>query len=215
MNAGKSFLTRQIVLNLHSICFSKSVFKTFQIIFISKSEESKDELEKICLLKKYHFTWWKIIHSLEKLLNQSNTNKQTIVIFEDMTPFINSADNKSNSDMIDFLYRSRHSNISILIIMHGIRHSLSKRTSFERIFLDNCSGLFIFKPISNKRVIYSYLKNILDKNTCDKLDQLFEFVSKLTNYPYLLIQANKSVEDDISKIRSDIFGKNLFFQSGI
>ena len=99
--------------------------------------------------------------------------------------------------------------------MHGIRHSLSNRNSFERIFLDNCSGLFFFKPINNKKVIYSYLKNILDKNTCDKLDDIFEFISNNSTYPYLFLQPHKCVKDDISKIRSDIFCKNWFFQSGI
>lgn len=160
-------------------------------------------------------TWWKIIHDLDKLLEIGYNNKQIIVIFEDMTPFINSADNKSNAKMIDFLYRSRHWNISLISIMHGIRHALSKRNSFERIFLDNCSGIFIFKPINNKRVIYSYLKNILDKSTCDKLDEIFEFISNHSKYPYVFIQPNKNVKDDMSKIRSDIFGKNWFFQSGI
>ena len=124
------------------ISFSENNYNNTEIIFISKSEKSKDELDRICNAKGYTFKWWKIIHDLDKIIDISNNKKHIIVIFEDMSPFINSADKKSNTNMIDFLHRSRHSNISIISIMHGIRHSLSNRNSFERIFLDNCSGLF-------------------------------------------------------------------------
>ena len=170
---------------------------------------------EICKKKGFKFISWKIIHDLDKLLDMSEITKETIIIMEDMSPFINSVDNKANTKMIDFLYRSRHSQISIISIMHGIRHSLTKRHSFERLFLDNCSVIFIFKPVTNKRVIYSYLKNILDKSTCDKLDEIYEFVSNYSKYPYILIQPNKHVKDDISKLRSDIFNNNWYFQSGI
>ena len=169
----------------------------------------------ICQSKGFNFTWWKIIHNLDNLLTTSNLNKQIILVFEDMTQFINNTDNKSNSIMIDFLYRSRHCNISILSIMHGIRHALMKRNAFERIFLDNCSCFIIFKPVTNKKVIYSYIKNLLDKSTCDKLDEIFDFISTHSKYPYILIQPHKNVNNDISKIRSDIFDNNWYFQSGI
>ena len=99
--------------------------------------------------------------------------------------------------------------------MHGIRHALMKRNAFERIFLDNCSCFIIFKPVTNKKVIYSYIKNLLDKSTCDKLDEIFDFISTHSKYPYILIQPHKNVNNDISKIRSDIFDNNWYFQSGI
>ena len=169
----------------------------------------------ICNSKGFHFTWWKIIHNLNNLLTISDTNKHIILIFEDMTQFINNTDSKLNSLMIDFLFRSRHSNISILSIMHGIRHALIKRNSFERIFLDNCSCFVIFKPITNKKVMYSYIGNLLDKSTCNKLDEIFDFISNHSTYPYILIQPHKNVNNDISKIRSDIFNNNWYFQSGI
>lgn len=215
MNAGKSFLCKEIILKLNSISYSEISYNKTEILLISKSEETKNELNKICLEKKYKFTSWNIIHDMDNIFYKTEKSKQIIVIFEDMTQFINSADSKTNSQMIDFLYRSRHSNISILMIMHGIRHALSNRNSFERTFLDNCSAFFIFKPINNKRVIYTYLKNILNKKTTDKLDQLFEFSSLLTNYPYLLIQPHKKVPSDLLKIRTDIFGKNIVFESGL
>jgi len=152
---------------------------------------------------------------MNNILNNAIEGNEIIVIFEDMTQFINAADTKTNADMINFLYRSRHQQISILIIMHGIRHSLTNRGSFERTFLDNCSGFFVFKPINNKKVIYTYLKNILDKNTTEKLDQLFDFTSKISSHPYIFIQPYKKVNNDLLKIRADIFGKNIIFQSGI
>jgi hypothetical protein len=215
MNCGKSFLSKQIVSHLEDITYSELSINRVEILLISKSEESKEELSKICLTKKYKFTNWKIIHDMNSILHNAKEGNQIIVIFEDMTPFINSADTKTNADMINFLYRSRHQQISILMIMHGIRHSLSNRGSFERTFLDNCSGFFLFKPINNKRVIYTYLKNILDKKTTDKLDQLFDFTATLSSHPYIFIQPYKKVINDLLKIRADIFGKNIIFQSGL
>ena len=99
--------------------------------------------------------------------------------------------------------------------MHGLRHSLSNRTSFEKTFLDNCSVYFLFKPINNKRVIYTYLKNILDKRTTDKLDEIFEFSSILSDHPYIFIQPNTNVPNDLLKLRTDIFDKSIIFQSGL
>ena len=148
MNAGKTFLCKEIILKLDLISYSENPYNKAEILLISKSEETKNILNEICLNKKYKFTSWNIIHDMNKIFYKTEKSKQIIVIFEDMTQFINSADRKTNSEMIDFLYRSRHSNISILMIMHGIRHSLSNRNSFERTFLDNCSGFFIFKPIN-------------------------------------------------------------------
>ena len=215
MNCGKSFLSKQIVTNLEDITYSELSIQRVEILLISKSEELKEELSKICISKKYKFTHWKIIHDMNNILDNANEGNQIIIIFEDMTPFINAADTKTNADMINFLYRSRHQQISILMIMHGIRHSLSNRGSFERTFLDNCSGFFLFKPINNKKVIYSYLRNILDKKTTDKLDELFEFTSKISSHPYIFIQPYKKVKNDLLKIRADIFGKNIIFQSGL
>ena len=74
---------------------------------------------------------------------------------------------------------------------------------------------FLFKPINNKKVIYTYLRNILDKKTTDKLDQLFEFTSTISSHPYIFIQPYKKVKNDLLKIRADIFGKNIIFQSGL
>ena len=35
------------------------------------------------------------------------------------------------------------------------------------------------------------------------------------SHPYIFIQPNKQLEDEISKIRIDIFGKNIILQSGL
>ena len=81
---------------------------------------------------------------MHNILDNAKEGNQIIVIFEDMTPLINSSDSKTNADMINLLYRSRHKQISILMIMHGIRHSLANWGSFERTFLDNCSIFSFF-----------------------------------------------------------------------
>ena len=52
MNCGKSFLSKQIVTNLEDITYSELIIKKVEILLISKSEELKEELSKICISKK-------------------------------------------------------------------------------------------------------------------------------------------------------------------
>ena len=51
MNCGKSFLSKQIVSHLEDITYSELSINRVEILSISKSEESKEELSKICLTK--------------------------------------------------------------------------------------------------------------------------------------------------------------------
>ena len=216
MSSGKSFLSQQIIKNLNDITYSNFEIKETKIIFISKSNESAKVIENICQKNNFKFTWWKIIHSMDFLMsNENNNNTHIIILMEDIASDINGANNKFNSDMSSFLFRSRHYNISIIYILHGIGHSMTKKNSFERIFLDNSSGLFIFKPINNKKIIFNYIKKFLSKNACNQLDNIFDFATKLMSHPYIFIQPNKNLYDEIGKIRIDIFNENIFLQSGI
>ena len=216
MSSGKSFLSQQIIKQLNSISYSNIKIDETAIIFISKSRESATIIENICKINKFKFTWWKIIHSMDYLLsNDNDSKKHTIILMEDIASDINGANNKFNSDMCSFLFRSRHYNISIIYILHGIGHSMTKKNSFERIFLDNSSGLFIFKPINNKKIIFNYIKNFLSSNVSNQLDNIFDLATELTSHPYIFIQPNKNLNDEIGKVRIDIFNENIFLQSGI
>lgn len=215
MSSGKSYLSKQIIKHLNQISYSDTKFKETVIFFISKSSTSAEELSKICQENNFKFNWWKIIHSFDQLFEKENKEKHIIILMEDISGDINSANSKFNSEMSQFLFRSRHYNISLIYILHGISHSMTKKNSFERIFLDNASGLFVFRPTNNKKIIYNYLKNFLSKNIWDKLDSIFELAAKVQSHPYLFIQTNKLFKDDINKIRIDIFNHNLFLQSGV
>ena len=215
MSSGKSYLCRQIISHLDEITYCSKKIDATEIVFLTKSEESAKNLKSICDKKNIIFSWWKIIHSLQSLIDRSNDKKHLILIFEDWSGFLNNTEKAFNAELVSFLYRSRHNNISIIYILHNITHALTKRTSFERIFIDNASGLFFFKPINNKKTIYNYLKNYFSKKTTDKLDDIFDLASKFTSYPYLFIQPQKDLKDEISKIRIDIFKLNIFLQSGI
>ena len=94
MNVGKSYICKQNVSHLKEISYSESNIDKIEILFILKSEETKEDLYRICFSKKIKFTHWKIIHDLDKVLNNALKGFQTIVIFEDMTTFINASDNK-------------------------------------------------------------------------------------------------------------------------
>ena len=215
MSSGKSHLAQQIIENLEKISYSNIVFKNTEVIFISKSNLSAEKLSAICKKKSFKFAWWKLIHPLNNLIKEEHSLKHIIIVMEDLSGDINSVDSKFNSEMISFLFRSRHHNISIINILHGIGHAMTRRTSFERVFLDNISGIFIFKPINNKKMIFNYLKNILNKSSCSQLEHIFDLSEKYMSHPYIFIQPHKQIYDEISKIRIDIFKKNIFLQSGM
>ena len=215
MSSGKSYLSQKIISNLQTITYSEKHITKTEIIFISKSYESSITLKNICQKNSFDFSWWKIIHPTSQIIYKANDKKHIIILMEDISGDINNADSKFNAEMSSFMYQSRHYNISIIYILHGISHAMTKRNSFERLFLDNVSGLFIFKPVNNKKIIYNYLRNFLNKSTYDQLDEVFSFCSKIMSHPYIFLQPHKNLDDEISKIRLDIFGKNIFLQSGV
>ena len=217
MNCGKSFICRQLITNLNKVCFFERNPIETEIVMVTKSKESSDEMDEICKKNKFKYSWWKIIHlqSMFTLLKETNEQKHYIMILEDMSADVNKLNSVFNSKMIDFLYRSRHHNISMIYFVHGIVHSMTRKGSFERAFLDNSNALIIFKPISQKKAIYNYLRNFFNKETFQHMDEVFELSSKIQSHPYILIQPNKNFRDELSKIRIDIFNHNLFLKSGI
>ena len=215
MTSGKSFLARQLIENLSAITYSENKINSTEICFWSKSEESAHIMSGICEKNSFIFTWWKLIHPLSNLFDRAINGKHLIVIMEDISSDINNVDKRFNAELISFLYRSRHFNISILSILHNLNHSLTKKTSFERTFIDNSSGLFFFKPINNKKQIYNYIRNFISQKISNQLDDIFTLSSSIMSHPYNFIQPHKNLIDEISKIRLDIFGENVFLQSGI
>ena len=215
MASGKSYLSRQIIENLNTITYSEKTIKQTHLLLISKSSVSATEMSNICKKKSISFTWWKLIHPLNNLFKHENPTTHTIVVLEDLSGDINASDSKFNSDILSFLFRSRHHNISVINILHGIGHAMTKRNSFERVFLDNISGIFVFKPINNKKIIFNYFKKFLNKSSCLQLENIFDVSQLYMTHPYIFIQPNKKLQDEISKIRIDIFQKNIFLQSGV
>ena len=215
MGSGKSVLARKLIENINNISYSDRAISHTEVLFISKSNESANEMSLICKNKSFKFTWWKLVHNFNNIVKNENPSRHLIVVMEDLSGDINHSDSKFNSEIISFLFRSRHHNISVINILHGIGHAMTKKNSFERIFLDNISGIFIFKPINNKKIIYNYLKNFLNKSSFIHLEDIFNLAEKFMSHPYIFIQPNKHLEDEISKIRIDIFGKNIILQSGL
>ena len=113
-----------------------------------------------------------------------------------------------------FLLHSRHKNFSMILILHNLRHAMQKRTSFERSFLDQLDIITIFEPNTYKNHIYSFLKNLLDSEVSQNLDNIFEKASSLLQYPYILITCKQKIlNDNFSKIRIDVLDKNLILRS--
>ena len=149
MNAGKSTLLQNFILSLEKLTYTHTKFPTTKVILISPSNESANAMQKICSQKKFIFHSFKFIPSLEVLTkNQSEGNVHTIICFEDFSSQMNYSSKDYNRKLTAFLHKSRHMNISLITILHSIRHALSDRSSFERNFLDNCSGKLYFLNLS-------------------------------------------------------------------
>ena len=74
------------------------------------------------------------------LNRKTNVKTHTLIIFEDISTSLNRADQVR---LNNFLYQSRHNNISLAIVTHNLRHAFKHNDSFERIFLHNCSAFFL------------------------------------------------------------------------
>ena len=91
---------------------------------------------------------------------------------------------------------------------------MQKRTSFERSFLDQLDMITVFEPNTYKNHIYSFLKNLLDSEVSQNLDKIFEAAGEILDYPYILITCKQKIfNDNFSKIRIDVFDKNLILRS--
>ena len=55
----------------------------------------------------------------------------------------------------------------------------------------------------------------INKSSFIHLEDIFSIAEKFMSHPYIFIQPNKQLEDEISKIRIDIFDKNIILQSGL
>ena len=113
-----------------------------------------------------------------------------------------------------FLLHSRHKNFSFLMILHNLRHAMHMRTSFERNFLDQLDIIVVFEPSTYKNHIYSFLRNLLDSEVSQNLDHIFQTASQHLTHPYILITCKQKIfNDNFSKIRIDLFDKNLILRS--
>ena len=156
---------------------------------------------------------------MEHLLNEQKPDEHTIVIFEDLSYALDEKPKAFNNAFKDFIVNSRHHAISTIYIMHTIQNAMNKTSSIDRFYLQNISIIVIFRLYDTKRSVYQYLQRYFahNKNFVKILDEMFNILSKHTNYPYLFIQPRKhNLPDDFCKIRSCLFDKdkNFIFVSG-
>ena len=59
MGSGKSVLARKLIENINNISYCDRSISHTEVIFISKSNESANEMSIICKNKSFKFTWWK------------------------------------------------------------------------------------------------------------------------------------------------------------
>ncbi len=156
---------------------------------------------------------YSVVPNIEKIAENVDNTVHSIVCLEDFMPAINK--NKELDKMFNqFLLHSRHKNFSFILILHNLRHAMQKRTSFERSFLDQLDMITVFEPNTYKNHIYSFLKNLLDSEVSQNLDKIFEAAGEILDYPYILITCKQKIfNDNFSKIRIDVFDKNLILRS--
>ena len=204
MDQGKSTLLTNLICYLENIV-EKNDFKV-TVVLINNLTETAKTLVEICKKKNYEFVFYQKIPDL-KLLQNNPKDTHKIICFEDFSYRIHCLERDKIEKLSSFLLASRHLNISIVYILHQIK--LSQKFNFEKNFLENSSVFCIFLPKTNKKSIYSFLRNVLTKNTVSKLDDIFSLSQRIMDYPFLVINTERYLKSDISKIRIDPFGINL------
>ena len=144
-------------------------------------------------------------------LGSNSEHEHLILIFEDVEEMLRYSDQELQYRLTNFLWSSRHRNISILYIMHDCKGVNSQKVSFTRSFLSNCTAVVAFQPTGHDRVcVYRYLKNMIahsSSKTDEILDKMFKVACSCSKWPYLFIQCRKDV-DSYLKIRTDIYNKH-------
>ena len=184
-----------------------------RIILISENLETSSKMKTVCQEKKYIYIHYSVVPNIEKVAENCNSNIHTIICIEDFMPQINKS--KELDIMFNqFLLHSRHKNFSFILILHNLRHAMHRRTSFERNFLDQLDMITIFEPTTYKTHIYNFLRNLIDPELSQSLDNIFHFASSISSYPYIFITCKQKIfNDNFSKIRLDLYNNNLILRS--
>ena len=170
-------------------------------------------MKKVCSEKDYDFLNYNVVPNIVKIIENINQSIHSIVCIEDFMPTINK-EKELDKMFNQFLLHSRHKNVSFIMILHNLRYSMQKRLSFERAFLDQLDMITVFEPNTYKNHMYTFLRNLVDQELYQSLDNIFQIASSLLKYPYILLTCKQKIfNDNFSKVRLDIFEKNLILRS--
>ena len=184
-----------------------------RIILISENEETSTTMKNVCNEKNYEFLNYNVVPNIFKITDNINQSIHSIVCIEDFMPTINK-EKELDKMFSQFLLHSRHKNVSFILILHNLRYSMQKRLSFERAFLDQLDMIIIFEPNTYKNHIYTFLRNLVDLELYQSLDNIFHIASSLLQYPYILLTCKQKIfNDNFSKVRLDILERNLILRS--
>ena len=185
-------------------------FLTLKTLF-SSTQDSAHELKEICQSKNYKFNYFSKLPPIKELDKNDKKTTHKIIIFEDQSYLLAAENTSFIMDLCTFLLGSRHGNISLISILHQL--SFPQKSSFDRIFLANCTNYVIFIPKTSKHETVKFLKNVLYKDAVKYIDDIFQFAATESDYAYIFIDVNKSLGDKsgLSHIRTDLFGKNYIF----
>ena len=180
---------------------------------VTFDKENADLYRKICQEKNFQFTYFPArLPNFDSLLVKEE-GTQKICIFEDLEDKFLLVDDEVTRKLTDFLYKSRHFNVSIFYILHSLTSLSSKSSMFTRNFLENAECLVLFKPVGNlKRTVYRFLQDYVTKHpkvTYDSiLDSIFQIAEDLSGHPYIVLQPYKKVKGFMI-FRIDILKENI------
>ena len=186
---------------------------TTKVVLISPDYESAAKMEQTCSEKQFDFEHLPALPALDTFQN-TNQQMQIFLVLEDCSGSLSKTGEDLQERLVDFLWSSRHHNISIIFILHSIKAINSQKTSFTRSFLSNATCIVCFLAFGSERVsLYKYLRSIITnesrRGNIDKIiDKMFDISSHFSNWPYLLVQPRKPVKNSYLKVRSDVFNNN-------
>ena len=136
-----------------------------------------------------------------------------IIVFEDLSEKINLS--KNQESFKTFLLRSRHLQISLILICHDIKNAIIRKLSFENSFFNNLNAAILMTPKASPfKFLYSIMSQLTDLSK-DEIREVVHLSRSFSSYPYVFISSKYILDDQASRIRFDIFDKKIILTSKV
>ena len=226
MQSGKSNFIYAFIKHLEEVTDIRNVGRKLDIMFCSNGFSSfngiKQASKEQTLINELKFI--QNMPRIETLVEKKNIEQ--LIILEDFISNLRNLNKEKQNDLISFVNKSRHEQISIICVFHEFPYGKSN-FGFEKYFFNQSTHFVIFEFKINLSQVSLFAKRFLGSDLTKLFFQAFSVSRKICTLdnemnnshkrPYLLLNADHRclIEDPMMKIQTDIFKRHITFSSGI